>query len=79
MVLQALNRWVEKRPLTVSLGAERDYSVYDMVLAFEQASDRDVPYKIVDRRPEILQHATLTPPWLNASLAGRPNSGLKNV
>ncbi|MCB2184410.1 MAG: UDP-glucose 4-epimerase GalE [Desulfobulbaceae bacterium] len=34
-----------------NLGTGKGYSVLDMVKAFEQASDRKVSYKIVDRRP----------------------------
>ncbi len=37
--------------LTVNLGTGNGYSVLDMVHAFEKASGKKVPYKIVDRRP----------------------------
>ena len=37
--------------LTVNLGTGQGYSVLDMVQAFEKASDRPVPYRIVERRP----------------------------
>jgi UDP-glucose 4-epimerase len=37
--------------LTVNLGTGNGYSVLDMVKAFEKASGKEVPYKIVDRRP----------------------------
>lgn len=36
---------------TYNLGTGQGYSVLDMVKAFEQASEKPVPYKIVDRRP----------------------------
>lgn len=36
---------------TLNLGTGRGYSVLEMVGAFEQASGRSVPYRIVDRRP----------------------------
>ena len=36
--------------LTVNLGTGQGYSVLDMVRAFDQASDRPVPYQIVARR-----------------------------
>jgi UDP-glucose 4-epimerase len=36
--------------LTVNLGAGKGYSVLDLVAAFEQASGKEIPYKIVDRR-----------------------------
>ncbi|MDY0054717.1 MAG: UDP-glucose 4-epimerase GalE [Methyloversatilis sp.] len=37
--------------LTVNLGTGHGYSVLEVVRAFEQASGRAVPYRIVDRRP----------------------------
>lgn len=37
--------------LTVNLGTGRGYSVLEVVRAFEQASRKKVPYKIVGRRP----------------------------
>jgi UDP-glucose 4-epimerase len=37
--------------MTVNLGTGRGYSVLEMVKAFEQASGKPVPYRIVDRRP----------------------------
>ncbi len=37
--------------VTYNLGTGRGYSVLEMVAAFEQASGRKVPYKIVGRRP----------------------------
>lgn len=36
--------------LTVNLGAGRGYSVFELVRAFEAATGKSVPYKIVDRR-----------------------------
>ncbi len=37
--------------LTVNLGTGRGYSVLEMVRAFEKASGRSIPYRLVDRRP----------------------------
>ncbi|TCV83425.1 UDP-glucose 4-epimerase GalE [Sulfurirhabdus autotrophica] len=48
--LQALKGWEGNQPLTVNLGTGQGYSVLDMVRAFEKASCRNVPYKIVERR-----------------------------
>jgi UDP-glucose 4-epimerase len=47
--LQAL----EDKPqvLTINLGTGIGHSVLDVVKAFEKASGKDVPYKIVNRRP----------------------------
>jgi len=50
--LKALEEMHERAEcLTVNLGTGRGYSVLDIVRAFEQASGRAVPYKVVPRRP----------------------------
>jgi UDP-glucose 4-epimerase len=50
--IAALNKLDEKPGLiTHNLGTGQGYSVLEMVKAFEQTSGRDVPYRIVDRRP----------------------------
>lgn len=49
--LNALANWSENLPLTVNLGTGQGYSVLNMVKAFEKASQREVAYQIVDRRP----------------------------
>ena len=47
--LNALDRLVGAVP--INLGTGRGYSVLEVVRAFEQASGRKVPFRIVDRRP----------------------------
>ncbi|MEF9992426.1 MAG: UDP-glucose 4-epimerase GalE [Romboutsia sp.] len=37
--------------VTYNLGTGNGYSVLDLVKAFSKASEREIPYKIVDRRP----------------------------
>ncbi|MBK8017012.1 MAG: UDP-glucose 4-epimerase GalE [Betaproteobacteria bacterium] len=49
--VKALERPGESGLLTVNLGTGRGYSVLEMVSAFKKASGRDVPYRIVARRP----------------------------
>lgn len=49
--VKALERPGESGLLTVNLGTGRGYSVLEMVRAFEKASGRAIPYRIVDRRP----------------------------
>lgn len=39
------------KPLITNLGTGIGYSVLDVVKAFEKASNKNVPYKLVDRRP----------------------------
>ena len=47
--LQALKS--EPQVIIVNLGTGNGYSVLDIVKAFEKASGKNIPYKIVDRRP----------------------------
>jgi len=55
--------------LTVNLGTGRGVSVLDMVRAFEQASGRPVPYRIVERRAGDIA-ACWADPTLAAQLLG---------
>jgi UDP-glucose 4-epimerase len=59
-------RYLRDHPglLTVNLGTGRPVSVLDMVRAFERASGRAVPYRIVDRRPGDVAQC-----WADPSLA----------
>lgn len=41
----------QPQSFTVNLGSGRGYSVLEVVRAFEEASGRPVPYKLVNRRP----------------------------
>lgn len=50
--------------LTVNLGTGRGYSVLEMVAAFERASGRKIPYRIVARRP-----GDVAASWADPSLA----------
>ncbi len=58
--------------LTVNLGAGKGYSVLDLVNAFERASGKTIPYKIVARRPgdiaAFYANATLAKEKLNWSV-----------
>lgn len=60
--------YLQRQPglLTVNLGTGRGLSVLDMVLAFEAASGRAVPYEVVSRRPGDIAAC-----WADASLAKR--------
>lgn len=50
--LKALEK-LEENPgvVTYNLGTGQGYSVLDVVKAFEQASGKEIPYRITDRRP----------------------------
>lgn len=49
--IEYLNNNNEIEPLIVNLGTGTGYSVLDVVNAFEKASNKKVPYKLVNRRP----------------------------
>lgn len=50
--LRALDKLIRKPGIMVhNLGTGRGYSVLEVVRAFEQASGRKIPYRIIDRRP----------------------------
>ena len=50
--IHALNKLAENPGIvTFNLGTGRGYSVLEMVTAFETASGKRIPYRIVDRRP----------------------------
>lgn len=48
--IEYLNKKEANEPLIVNLGTGKGYSVLDVVKAFEKASNKKVPYKIVERR-----------------------------
>lgn len=52
--------------LTVNLGTGKPVSVLEMVRAFERASGRSVPYRVVERRPGDVAQC-----WADPALAGR--------
>jgi UDP-glucose 4-epimerase len=49
--IKALKKITQKAGLTIyNLGTGRGYSVLEIVHAFENASDKKIPYKIIERR-----------------------------
>ncbi len=48
--IEYLNNSKEINPLEVNLGTGKGYSVLEMVKAFEKASGKKIPYRIVERR-----------------------------
>lgn len=65
--------------LSVNLGTGRGYSVLEMVEAFRRASGRDIPYRIVARRPGDVA-ACYADPTLAARLLGwRAERGLERI
>ncbi len=56
----------EDRSLTVNLGTGRGVSVLQLLHAFEQASGREIPYRLVERRPGDVAEV-----FADASMAAR--------
>lgn len=77
--LRALNGWGGNQPLTVNLGTGRGYSVLDMVKAFEKVSGRDVPYKIVDRRPGDIAACYADPALAERLLGWKAQFGVEQM
>lgn len=63
----------------VNLGTGNGYSVLDMVAAFERASGRAVPYKIVARRPGDIATCYADPAYAQQSLGWRAERGLDEM
>jgi len=60
-------------PLIVNLGTGNGYSVIDMVKAFEKASNKEVSYKIVDRRPGDIAKCFADPSFAKEVLGWEAN------
>lgn len=61
----------EQRSLTVNLGTGRGISVLQLLKAFADASQRDIPYRIVDRRPGDVAEIYADPSVANEVLGWR--------
>lgn len=65
--------------LTVNLGTGQGYSVLDMVRAFERASGKKVPYRIVGRRPGDIAACYANPAQAEALLGWRAKLGIDDM
>ena len=65
--------------LTVNLGTGRGYSVLEVVRAFEVASGRPVPYRIVDRRPGDIAQCYADPEHANRLLGWKATRDLAQM
>jgi len=78
--LCALERLVAKPGLlTVNLGTGQGYSVLEMVKAFEQASEREVPYQIVARRAGDIASCFADPTLALEELGWSAQRGLEEM
>ncbi|TYS59919.1 UDP-glucose 4-epimerase GalE [Sutcliffiella horikoshii] len=62
-----------------NLGTGNGYSVLEMVKAFEKASQRDVPYKIVERRPGDIGECFADPAKAKEELGWQAEKGLDEM
>ena len=78
--LAALEK-LESQPGVViyNLGTGNGYSVLDMVVAFEKASGKNVPYQIVDRRPGDIAQCFADPTLAAKELGWRAIRGLEEM
>jgi len=65
--------------LTVNLGTGNGYSVLDMVKAFEKASQREVPYQIVERRPGDIATCFADPSYAYEQLGWKATRGVDEM
>lgn len=64
---------------TYNLGTGRGYTVLEVVKAFEQASGKQVPYDIVDRRPGDIAQCFADPTRAAEELGWRAEFGLERM
>ena len=63
----------------INVGTGQGYSVLDMVAAFKRASNRDIPYKITDRRPGDIATSLADPTLAAELLDWRAKRGLDQM
>lgn len=65
--------------ITTNLGTGRGYSVLEMIHAFEKASGREVPYRIVERRPGDVATCYADPAHAEKVLGWRARRGIDEM
>jgi UDP-glucose 4-epimerase len=64
---------------TVNLGTGNGYTVKDMISAFEKASGRSVPFKVVARRPGDIAECYADPAYAQSLLGWRAEKGIEQM
>ena len=78
--VKALKKLAENPGLvTYNLGTGNGYSVLDVVKAFSKASGREIPYKIVDRRPGDVATCYADPAKANKELGWKAERGIDEM
>ncbi len=65
--------------VTYNLGTGRGYSVLEMVKAFSEASGREIPYRITDRRPGDIAACWADPSLAERELGWKATRGLREM
>ncbi len=78
--LKALDKLPEDPGVvTYNLGTGRGYSVLEVVKAFEEASGREIPYRVVDRRPGDVATCYADPTRAEQELDWRAERGIAEM
>jgi UDP-glucose 4-epimerase len=69
----------ERRSITANLGTGQGHSVLELVRAFEQASQRNIPLEVVPRRPGDVAACYADPTLAHEQLGWRARRGLAQM
>lgn len=69
----------ENEPLVINLGTGRGYSVLEIITAFANESGKEVPYRIVDRRPGDAAECYADPSLAKSKLGWAACRGLEAI
>ena len=78
--LRALDKLQDKAGVSVyNLGTGRGYSVLEMIEAFKEASGKEIPYKIMDRRPGDIAETYADPTLAHEELNWTAEKGINEM
>lgn len=77
--IKYLNDSTEIKPLKVNLGTGIGYSVIDVIKAFEKASGKKIPYKIVERRAGDISKCYADPSYAKEVLNWQANKTIEEM
>lgn len=78
-LLDAGGAYADGGVLTVNLGTGRGYSVLEVLDAFERAVGRELPYRVVDRRPGDVAECYAAPSLAARVLGWRAEFGIDRI
>lgn len=77
--VKALESLVTPQCTAVNLGTGTGYSVLDMVMAFSEASGKDIPYRVVPRREGDIASCYADPAFANKILGWKASRNLSQM